>query len=486
MGEITIVGLGPGAFGFITMETWEKINSAETLLFRTAKHPTVEEIQKRGIQFDSYDAIYDTKATFDEVYQTIAEDCIKRAKSGEHIVYAVPGSPLVAEKTVVLIRDLGKAAGIPVHILAGMSFIEVLYVRLGIDPIEGLTILDSKDIEEFALASGKGIVVTQVYNQQVASDTKLSLMELYPDDFQVTLIQNIGLPNEKITEILLYELDRQPEIDHLTSLYIPPYQGNQDQFDLTPLTDVMAQLRSPGGCVWDIEQTHRSLRRNLVEEVYEVLEAIDFEDKTLLCEELGDLLLQIVFHARMAEETGDFSMQDVIDGITEKLIRRHPHVFGDVSVRDAGEVVLNWDEIKRKEKAKERTCVLDGVPKDLPALMRAYKLQHKAAKVGFDWDNIAPVWDKIEEEIKELKEAIALSEPSKVEEELGDVIFSMVNLARFLKVDAEISLNLTNEKFVRRFSYIEKIVKEQGKNWDELTLEELDYYWNEAKVAFLM
>ncbi|WIW71326.1 bifunctional methyltransferase/pyrophosphohydrolase YabN [Anaerosinus gibii] len=486
MGEITIVGLGPGSFGYITMETWDKITSAETLLLRTAKHPTVEEMQARGVQFNSYDYVYNTKETFEEVYQTIANDCISRAQCGENIVYAVPGSPLVAEKTVVLIRELGKKLKVKVNILAGMSFIEVLYVRLGIDPIEGLTVIDSKDIDRLVCSTENGIVITQVYNSQVASDTKLSLMEIYPDDFKVTLIQNLGLPNEKIIEIALYELDRQTGIDHLTSLYIPPYKQSQECFDLAPLTDVMARLRSPGGCVWDIEQTHRSLRRNLIEEVYEVVEAIDFENAELLCEELGDLLLQIVFHARMAEETGVFSMQDVIDGITEKLIRRHPHVFGDVTVRDAGEVVLNWEEIKRKEKAKERTHILDGVPKDLPSLMRAYKLQHKAAKVGFDWDNITPVWDKIEEEIKELKEAIALSDPKKVEEELGDVIFSIVNLSRFLKVDAEIALNSTNNKFVKRFSYIENKLKDEGKSWKETALEELDKYWNEAKVTFLM
>ncbi len=485
MGEITVVGLGPGSLGFITLETWDKLAGEDTLLLRTTKHPTVEEMKKRNVTFTSYDHIYDTKATFEEVYQAIAQDVVNRAKQGDNIVYAVPGSPLVAEKTVMLIRDFAIAEHIAVHILPGMSFIEILYVKLGIDPIDGLTVIDSEDIESLPKDMPTAIVVTQVYNQQVASNAKLSLMEAYPDDFQVTLLHNLGLPDEEIRAIPLYELDRQPNIDHLTSVYIPAFTHQQRTFELAPIVDVMQRLRSPGGCIWDIEQTHKSLRRYIVEEVYEVLEAIDLEDSELLCEELGDLLLQIVFHARMAEETCEFTMQDVVDTVTEKMIRRHPHVFGDVSVRDAGEVVLNWDAIKKEEKGDQRKSILDGVPKDLPSLMRAYKLQHKAAKVGFDWDNIAPVWDKINEEIAELKKAIKENDQSEIEAEFGDVLFSIVNLSRFLNVDAEVSLNMTNNKFIRRFSYIENNVKEKGKEWKKVTLKELNQYWDESKVSYL-
>jgi tetrapyrrole methylase family protein/MazG family protein len=253
-------------------------------------------------------------------------------------------------------------------------------------------------------------------------------------------------------------------------------------FSLDPVVDVMAALRSPGGCVWDLEQNHRSLRRYIVEEVYEVLEAIDLADGDKLCEELGDLLLQIVFHARIAEEAGEFSMQDVVDTVTEKMVRRHPHVFGEVSVRDAAEVIVNWEKIKRREHPGERPSVLDGVPKELPALMRAYKLQAKAAKVGFDWNSAAPVWDKIYEELAELREAAAGGDAAAIEGELGDVLFSVVNLARFFDTEPETALNVTNNKFVRRFAYIEAKVKEQGLKWKDLSLMELDALWNEAKV----
>lgn len=481
MGKITIVGLGAGAFGLITLETWEKIQNADVLLFRTAKHPTIDEIKKRGIAVQSFDAVYDKRATFEEVYHEIADVVIARAQSGQSVVYAVPGSPLVAERTVTLIRDMAAQRGIVCEILPGMSFVEVLYVKLGIDPIEGLTIIDSADAASLSGELNTALVITQVYNAQIASELKLSLMEQFDDEMQIALVQNLGLADEKIIWLPLYELDRQKGIDHLTSVFVPKQTCAATQFDITPLKEVMATLRAPGGCIWDMEQTHRSLRRYMIEEVYEVLEAIEQEDAALLCEELGDLLLQIVFHARIAEESGLFSMQDVIDGITAKLIRRHPHVFGDVSVCDAGEVVLNWEAIKKAEKKDSRPSALDGVPAALPALLCADKLQQKAAGVGFDWDNIDPVWEKIKEELVELREAVAKKNAVEMENELGDVLFSVVNLARFLKLDSELALNQTSRKFSERFRFVENKVRASGRSWKDFSLPELDSFWNEAK-----
>lgn len=481
MGQITIVGLGPGDFGLITLDTWDKITNTDKLILRTAIHPTVAELDKRNVVYTSCDEFYEQGASFDDVYNSIAQKLIEEAKNGHDVVYAVPGSPLVAERTVVIIRQKAKEADVKLNIMPGMSFMEVLYQRLNIDPIDGLTILDACDLENLPSEMPSALVITQVYNQHVASDTKLTLMENYPEDYPVTFIRNLSLPDEEIREIPLYELDRQPHIDHLTSLYIGKMPKNEQTFDLEPLEDVVKTLRSPGGCPWDIVQTHKSLRRNLIEEVYEVIEAIDLEDEKLLCEELGDLLMQVVFHAHMAEEAKLFSMQDVIDGITEKLIRRHPHVFGDIDVKDAGEVLANWEAIKQAEKT-ERTSILDGVPKDLPSLMAAYKLQHKAAKVGFDWPDIDPVWDKLEEELRELEEAIVDGQKEKIEEELGDVLFTIVNISRFLKIDPEVALAGTNRKFRRRFSYIEEKVKAKQQNWESLSLIDLDELWQEAKL----
>ena len=271
MGSITVVGLGPGNFGLLTMETWEKISTADYLCLRTSKHPTVEVLKDKGLKFRSYDKYYETKDSFAEVYQAIVEDCLKKVKSGKDIVYAVPGSPLVAEKTVTLLQDLAKTENIALTILPGMSFMEVLYVKLGVDPINGLMIIDSGDIHSLPLDLKQALVVTQVYNRQIASEAKLSLMERYPDDFMVTLVRNLGLADEEIMEIPLYELDRQENIDHLTSLYVPPVvEAKTAVFELAELTNVMATLRSPGGCLWDIEQNHQSLRKYIIEEVYEV------------------------------------------------------------------------------------------------------------------------------------------------------------------------------------------------------------------------
>lgn len=481
MGEITIVGLGPGSFGLITVETLELLKNAETVLLRTAKHPTVEHIKQCGITFTSYDFVYEEKSSFEEVYAFIAHACLEQAAGGQKVVYAVPGSPLVAEKTVVLIRQLAAEKNIPVKILPGMSFLEVLYARLAIDPIDGIMVLDAADLASLPPDPATALVVTQVYNPFVASEAKLRLMDYFPDDHNVVVLKNLGLPDERLVEVPLFELDRVQEIDHLTSVYVPCCNSTEKRFSLDTLLDVMKKLRSDGGCIWDIQQTHSSLRRYIVEEVYEVLEAIDLRQGSLLCEELGDLLLQIVFHARIAEEAKVFTMQQVIDGITQKMLRRHPHVFGDVSVRDAGEVVLNWEAIKKREHAKERTSVLDGVPKGLPSLMRAYKLQDKAAKVGFDWDSVDPVWDKIYEELDELKAACAEGHVSEMEAELGDVLFSIVNLARFLNLDGEVALNATNHKFRRRFLYIEKQIKEKNVKWEDLSIKELDLLWQEAK-----
>ena len=482
MGTITIVGLGPGDFGLITLDTWEKITTAEKLILRTAIHPTVADLDKRNISYTTCDEFYETGSSFEAVYNNIADKLIAEAQN-YNVVYAVPGSPLVAEKTVVIIREKATKANIKLNIMPGMSFMEVLYQRLNIDPIDGLTILDAGDLENLPNDDmPSALVVTQVYDEYIASDTKLILMEHYPEDYPVTFIRNLSLPDEEIRQIPLYELDRQPNIDHLTSLYVGKPPVREQTFDLEPLEDVIQTLRSPGGCPWDIVQTHKSLKRNLIEEVYEVIEAIDLEDEKLLCEELGDLLMQVVFHARMAEEAGYFSMQDVIDGITEKLIRRHPHVFGDINVKDADEVLKNWEAIKRAEK-QERKSILDGIPKDLPALMAGYKLQYKASKVGFDWPDIDPVWDKLEEELRELEEAIADGETSRIESELGDVLFTLVNLSRFLKIDAEVALSGANRKFRKRFSYIEDKVKEKQQKWEHLSLIELDDLWNEAKES---
>lgn len=256
---------------------------------------------------------------------------------------------------------------------------------------------------------------------------------------------------------------------------------NEEKFNINKITDIMKTLRGPNGCSWDRKQTHKSLRRYLIEESAEVLEALDEGNSENICDELGDLLLQIVFHAQIAEERGDFNMQDVIDGISNKMIRRHPHVFGNTTAKNEAEVRKNWEEIKAQEKTHKERNLMDGIPKDLPALLKAQKIQEKAAKVGFVWDDVNGVWDKVDEEILEFKEAISAKNQENMEKEAGDILFSLINLLEWYKISGENALRRTNSKFIRRFNYIEQEVKASNKKWDAFTLEELDNLWERAK-----
>lgn len=257
----------------------------------------------------------------------------------------------------------------------------------------------------------------------------------------------------------------------------------KDKYDFNDLLDVMKRLRSKNGCPWDSEQTHESLRIYLIEETYEVLEALDAGDTGKFCNELGDLLLQIVFHAQIASENGKFDINDVTTEICSKLISRHPHIFGDVSADTADQVVENWEAIKKKEKKLDsQTGVLKDVPANLPALMRSYKVQQKAAQVGFDWDNIDDVFRKIDEEIEELREAYTGGNIERITDELGDALFAIVNLSRFLKIQPELALTGTTNKFIGRFEYIEQQSAKAGKKLEDMSLAEMDELWNEAKV----
>ena len=256
----------------------------------------------------------------------------------------------------------------------------------------------------------------------------------------------------------------------------------KQRYGYEDLIRIMEVLRSPGGCPWDREQTHESIRKNFIEETYEAVEAIDSGDKAHLQEELGDVLLQVVFHARMEEEAGGFTMEDVCDGICKKLVLRHPHIFGDVRADSAEQVLKNWDEIKKKEKSqKTATDTLNSVPRLLPALMRAAKVQHRAARAGFDYDDLAGAMKDLESEGRELREAVASGLPEEQAEELGDLLFAAVNVSRFLHTDAEEALTRATEKFIGRFSLVEQLAASRGIDMQEASMEELDRLWKEAK-----
>jgi len=256
----------------------------------------------------------------------------------------------------------------------------------------------------------------------------------------------------------------------------------KDKYDIHDLISIITLLRAPGGCPWDREQTHASIKKNFIEETYEVIEAINKENTEGLKEELGDVLLQIALHCEMEREAGSFNFDDVCNDICNKLIIRHPHVFGDVSAKDTDEALSNWNAVKLKTKGmKKQSQSMSSIPVELPALMRAQKIQSKAAKTGFDWSDASGAFDKLTEEINELKNAMSLGNASDIEEEFGDLLFSCVNVSRFINVDSEEALTAASDKFIKRYTVVEKLAEEKGMSMKDSSLEELDLLWDKAK-----
>lgn len=480
--SITIVGLGPGSADDITRRVWTAIERADTVILRTERHLCVPHLPVRG-RLVTCDDLYETHAAFADVYTAIVQRVIDLARAGD-VVYAVPGDPMIGESTTAMLIDAAREAGIGVEILPGISFIEPTLALVGVDGIDGVQLLDALVIGAMhhpPINPDAPALISQVYSRQAASDLKLTLMNQYPDEFEVLLVHAAGSPGARVERMPLYEIDRSPHIDHLTSLFVPPL-GDLSSFER--FQDIIAHLRAPEGCPWDKEQTHESLRRFIVEETYEVLDAIDRGDWNALAEELGDVLLQVVLHTQIAIDDGEFYMSDVLRAVNHKMIRRHPHVFGDAAANDSSQVVANWEAIKQREKAAngdaQAASILSGIPASLAPLAQSYQLQHKAGKVGFDWPSITPVADKLREELDEFLKAESPDERLK---ELGDILFVVVNLGRHVGIDdPETALRLTNLKFRSRFQAVEDAVLASGRSWSDFTLDELDAFWNAAKA----
>lgn len=473
-----IIGLGPGHLDDLTLKALRTLEQSPTVLFRTSRHPCVAELPA-SIKWESFDAVYEAHTAYDEIYSTITQRVLEAAQRGD-VAYAVPGDPLVGESTTTRLLTAARQHNLPVEVINGISFIEPMLRHLGIDALDGLQIVDGLTIAEMhhpPLNPDVPSFIAQVYSRDVASSIKLTLMNQYPDDFPVVLIHGAGTHEAVVEHVPLFEMDRSTQINHLTSMYLPA----PDKYtSFQAFEEIIAHLRAPEGCPWDRKQTHESLRSYLIEEAYEVLEAIDNGEWDELAGELGDLLLQIVLHTQIAVDEGEFQMRDVLHKVNTKMIRRHPHVWGDVNVDgDADRVVGNWEEIKKAEQAdqpRKRESLLDGIPKGLPALMVGYKYTAKAAKVGFDWPTIAGVEDKVREELNEI---LTATDNDHKAEEIGDLIFVLINWLRWLKVDDPESLvRSTNEKFARRFRFIEA---HAPRPLNEMRLEEMDALWDEAK-----
>ena len=366
---IVIVGLGPGRVEMLTREAWDVLTQAQVIYARTGEHPVLAHFEGK---VHAFDYVYAAKRTFSEVYESIAREIVTLAQAGEDVVFAVPGHPRVGEATTPRIESLASEARIPVRIVEGVSFVEVVCNAVGIDPLDGLNVYDAMLVgQEYfpTINTDKPLLLGQLYSKALASDVKLTLLSAYPPDHPVTLVRGAGTEDVNILTVPLHELDRQSGFDHMTTLVVRPWE-HPSAYET--LQNVVNHLRSPEGCPWDRKQTHQSLRRHLLAETYEVLDALDRDDMVALQEELGDLLLQIALHVAIASEGGEFLLGDVIGQHVEKLIRRHPHVFGDVRVDSAEEVVQNWEAIKKAEKASRgESDPFASIPQALPALMRA-------------------------------------------------------------------------------------------------------------------
>ncbi len=477
MGTITIVGLGPGDPCHLTREAWEVLEAADEIWLRTKHHPTVAGLPPH-LRLHSFDYLYEGAEDFQQVYDAIACEVLRLGQHPEGVIYAVPGHPLVGEATVRLILSRAEEVGTAVRIVEGLSFVEPVLAALRIDALAGLQVYDAVELAARyhpPLNPDLPALVGQLYSRALATDVKLTLMNQYPDEHKVALVHAAGTPEQRVVRLPLYELDRRDDVAHLTTLYVPPLPGISS---FEGLQDTVAHLRAPCGCPWDREQTHDSLCVGLLEEAYEVVEAIDAGDVQALQEELGDLLLQILLHAQIATEGGEFQMEQVIAGIDAKLKHRHPHVWGGRQVEGTGEVLRRWEELKREEKGGERS-VLDGVPAALPALLQADTYGRRAARVGFDWTEAGGVVDKVQEEIVEVETATT---PEEKEAELGDLLFAVVNWARWLEVDAEAALRKSNARFAHRFRDVERMARERGLDMAALTIDELEPLWQEAKL----
>lgn len=478
---IVIVGLGPGDPERMTRQAWNHLGTIDTIYLRTRLHPVVGAFPGQ-LTVHSFDDLYDQGETFEEVYETIIEQVLALGAEPPGVTYAVPGHPYVAEATAPEIVRRARERDIPVQVIDGISFIEPACAALEIDPFNGLVLMDALDLGSLHTPNfppDQAVLVSQIYSRQVASEVKLTLNAVYPDQHRVKLVHAAGTEQQRIEDLALYEIDRSQSIGLLTALFVPPLgQG----LSLEGFQEIVAHLRAPDGCPWDREQTMFSLGPNLLEETYEALDALDREDLDGVREELGDILLLVVMLAQIGSEEGHFTMADVIGGIQSKIVRRHPHVFGEVSVDGAAHVLRNWEKLKEEERkvngVKEEKGILDGVSLSLPSLTRAQAYQSRAAHVGFDWPDIEGVKQKL---LEEWGEVTAARTSEELERELGDLLFTAVNLVRWYQCDAESVLRKANQRFYQRFREIEVNARQQNRSLSDLSLEEMEAIWQATK-----
>ena len=445
--RVVVVGLGPAGPELMTAAARSAIDGARHRYLRTARHPAAEAVR----DFRSFDDLYDATASFEEVYAGIVDALVEAATAHGEVLYAVPGSPLVSERTVELLRADHR---VEVQLVPSLSFLDLAWARLGIDPIDAsVRLVDGPSFAVQAAGERGPLLVGQCWSRQIVSDVKLAVHD--PPEAPVTVLQRLGLPDEAVFPIDWVDLDRSVEVDHLTTLFVPEL-AQPVAAELVRLEELVRTLRQR--CPWDRQQTHTSLTRHLLEETYEVLEAIEDLGPERgaaydhLEEELGDLLFQVYFHSMLAAEAGQFDLSDVARGVHDKLVLRHPHVFGTAEADTPDAVMANWEQIKKREKGQQ--SVMDGIPGALPSLLYAHKVQRKAATLGFDWAS----GDAAQHDAQ--RELAALVRPAdataSTEDHLGRLLFAVVGLARHLGLDPEADLRSASVRFRDAFAEAEQ------------------------------
>ncbi len=468
---IYIAGLGPGAASLLTREVADLLARGLPILLRTRHHPTVDELDPTGA-WDNCDDLYATAGAFEEAYRAVAERVLARAAHGD-LIFAVPGNPLFNEAAVPTVLEGAAAAAIRVQILPGLTYADAAAGALRLD-LSRVQLCDALDLRG---DTWRPALVAQCFNSDAAATLKLKLLETYPADHSVAWLRSVGTAEERVDWRPLSQIDHGA-VSHLDTLYVPALAPESDTRRFDGLQHLMDRLHGPDGCPWDLAQTHESLRPHLLEEAYEVLEAIDGQEPARLAEELGDLLLQVLMHSAVAQRRGEFAIADVFEALFLKLLRRHTHVFGEAIAGSPEEVHRNW-ELQKQAESPGRSA-LDGVPASLPALAASQALQGRARRLGFDWPDVAGPLDKLHEEMAELTRA---QSPAEREDELGDVFFVMTNLADRLGLDAEQALRRANHKFRRLFAGVERLAAERHLDMAALDLAGLDALWDEAKAA---
>lgn len=477
MNCLTIVTLGTGGEAFLTRGVERALREAPRVMLRTGRHPMADFLRQEGIAFETLDALYDECEDFDTFNRAAAVKVLSLLGESP-VCYAV--SDAAFDETVAQIQRL-KPREADVRVLPGVSHADRCLAMIE-DAPAGVRLYAAESYLQARVSPEEPLLVTEVHSRECAGGVKLRLMDLLPEETPVSFFTGDEATGEiAVHSIPLYELDRQSAYDHLTAAYVPGVpMERRARYDMDDLVHVMQRLRAPDGCPWDREQTHESLLPSLLEESYEYIQAVRDGDIDHMYDELGDVLLQVVFHAEVARQHGDFDIHDVTTAICHKMIERHTHIFGTEKADTAGQVLDNWEALKRRQRGiTTHAQAMEDVSTGLSPLLRASKVQHKAHKVGFDFAGASEALSKVYEEADEV--AQNLGDGVDPEMELGDLLFSVVNVCRLAGKNPDIALFASTNKFISRFHAMENAIKKSGKCLEDLTLSEMDVYWNTGK-----